>query len=219
MFYEKNVDRRNRQSMVDFLKSHFRYSTMNSWNGSTSWANCIKIHRLGLDREQLDRAYEFLETEYWHYLDETIHQFQIDMDFQYTIGINGRSGGYAVVYKSAKEPSGYKSFCTSCGQQNFKTVAESNDICGVCHKPDRVDYQKTHMVLKSWPGQPIGDHDYEDPDEWSMYMLRKEVELVCAFDRACDQMRESFINLIDTCVVKAETTMIPQTRNVIACAG
>ena len=43
MFY-KEVDKRYKKSMVDFLKKHFRYDTMNSWNRSTSYANNIKLH-------------------------------------------------------------------------------------------------------------------------------------------------------------------------------
>lgn len=34
--FAKKVDTRSRQAMAEFLTNHFRYYTMNSWNGSTS---------------------------------------------------------------------------------------------------------------------------------------------------------------------------------------
>ena len=44
--YYKEADKRYRESMVKFLKNHFRYNTMNSWNRSTSYANNIKLHQI-----------------------------------------------------------------------------------------------------------------------------------------------------------------------------
>ena len=45
MFY-KEIDKRYRETMISFLKKHFRYNTMNSWNRSTSYANNIKLHQI-----------------------------------------------------------------------------------------------------------------------------------------------------------------------------
>ena len=44
--YSKQVDKRYRETMISFLKNHFRYNTMNSWNRSTSYANTIKLHNV-----------------------------------------------------------------------------------------------------------------------------------------------------------------------------
>jgi len=44
--YYKQVDKRYRETMGKFLRKHFRYNTMNSWNRSTSYANCIKLHNV-----------------------------------------------------------------------------------------------------------------------------------------------------------------------------
>jgi hypothetical protein len=54
--FSRKVDRRSRAAMIAFLVEHFRYDTMNSWNGSTSYAHCIKFSRLGLSPEQTDAA-------------------------------------------------------------------------------------------------------------------------------------------------------------------
>jgi hypothetical protein len=61
-FFTK-VDVRSRAAMVRFLTEHRRYYTMNSWNGSTSYVNCVKVTGLGLDRDLLDKALEMLEVE------------------------------------------------------------------------------------------------------------------------------------------------------------
>ncbi len=42
----KEVDKRYRKAKIAFLKKHFRYHTMNSWNRSTSYANCIKLYNI-----------------------------------------------------------------------------------------------------------------------------------------------------------------------------
>ena len=59
-FYQ-SVDLRSRKAMADFLEHHFRYPTMNSWNGSYSYACNLKIYKLGLDQEIADKLYEMLD--------------------------------------------------------------------------------------------------------------------------------------------------------------
>ena len=49
--------------MTGFLKNHFRYPTMNSWNYSTSYACDLKIHSLGLNADLTDRLYDMLELQ------------------------------------------------------------------------------------------------------------------------------------------------------------
>ena len=56
MYYTK-VDMRSRKAMVNFLENHFRYSTMNSWNNSTSYANNVKYYNLDLTNEQTDKFF------------------------------------------------------------------------------------------------------------------------------------------------------------------
>jgi len=48
MFYKKGVDITNDRQMFYFIKNHFTYYTMNSWNGLQSIANNVKLHRLQL---------------------------------------------------------------------------------------------------------------------------------------------------------------------------
>lgn len=57
------VDFRSRSAMADFLQSHFRYPTMNSWNRSTSYACNLKIHNLKLVTEIADKLYDMICTQ------------------------------------------------------------------------------------------------------------------------------------------------------------
>src|ERR1035437_996619 len=101
-FFSKNVDTRSRQALVDFLAGHPRYSTMNSWNGSSSYSHKIKIHGLGLTSEQSDKAYDLISADdsIWDELHSIIDDFTAEMNGAYTIGTNGRSAGYLVLYRS-----------------------------------------------------------------------------------------------------------------------
>ena len=44
--------------MTAYLQTHFRYSTMNSWNGADSYAHNLKIYKLGLCSEIEDKLYD-----------------------------------------------------------------------------------------------------------------------------------------------------------------
>jgi len=121
-FFQKKVDRRSRSAMVDFLKRHYRYDTMSSWNRLTSYANNIKFHRLGLASEQEDKAYKMLDTDFWEEIRSPIDDFTHDQSHRYTIRSNGRSGGYLVLHESHLELTGHLSYCPTCGQRNFKKV-------------------------------------------------------------------------------------------------
>ncbi len=124
VFFEKKVDLRSRAEMMAFLAEHFRYNTMNAVNLSTSYAQCVKLHRLGLSSDQLDAAYEMLSAEYWEEISDPIDEFVTRHDGNWSININGRSGGYLVLYRACGEPTGHRSHCLNCGQRNFKSVVE-----------------------------------------------------------------------------------------------
>jgi hypothetical protein len=88
----------SREEIINYLKNHFRYDTMNSWNNSTSYANRIKIRDLnGIDRDLEMRCYEMLEVEeaFEGFVNQ-IFLFHLSHD-AYCIGQNGRSGGYLVL--------------------------------------------------------------------------------------------------------------------------
>ncbi|MDO8827803.1 hypothetical protein [Methylophaga sp.] len=252
-YFQNKVDRRTRSAMVDFLKGHYRYDTMSSWNRLTSYANNIKFHRLGLSSKQDDKAYEMLNVDFWEEIRGPIDDFTYDQGHRYTICSNGRSGGYLVLHESHLELTGHLSYCPTCGQRNFKKVppvtyqdeneeviareilrsqnswlpgvylgqpaiqtltisndkklllinrlktelrdCSASDACGVCGNPrSNFSVPPSRLMVAN-----RGIDQFEDfyAEDWSMEALRDRVDLVCAFDTACDAIRSNFIALLD----------------------
>lgn len=192
MFFEK-VDKRSRKKMCEFLDNHFRYSTMNPWNGCTSFANNVKIYNLKLG-ELESKAYEAIQDELMYEICvyPIINEFSERTNGRYTIGFNGRCGGYLVLYSSEYELSQYKSYCPKCGQQNFKEVPEGEvGVCGRCRQQSRVNYKEIPKVLRIFPGRSI-----ELDEDTDMRSLKELVEIVEEFDKTCDEIIESFTSYL-----------------------
>lgn len=116
-FYEKQVDCRSKNAMVSYLEGHFRYR-----NGSSTYANQVKIHQLGLPHGLEHKAYDFLSTDYWDEISAPIDEFTSRHHHQWTICSSGRSGGYLELRSSHLRTLQYKSRCRSCGQLNYKAT-------------------------------------------------------------------------------------------------
>ena len=98
-FYQK-VDLSSRSEMIQFLLRHLRYDTMNSWNRSTSYACNLKLHSLGLDAATLDKLYDMLETQEFFDSQQVLRQqFGAEHLFRWQAAMNGRNGGYLVLYQ------------------------------------------------------------------------------------------------------------------------
>lgn len=124
-FSKNKPDLRRRQSILDFLQGHYRYDTMGSHNHATSYAQCVKIHRLPLTEDQRNVAYDLLSVECsnaFSFMSRRIREFTEQQGGRFTVGSNGRSSGYLVLYQSEYKASEYKSICTDCGQRNFREV-------------------------------------------------------------------------------------------------
>lgn len=101
-YFARDIDLDNVDAMREFLANHFRYWTMHSWNGMSSYANDVKLQNLGLTPEQLDRAWEVIDPDtdsslFWDAVQASIDDFYAETG--YTAGFNGRSGGYIVLYE------------------------------------------------------------------------------------------------------------------------
>lgn len=105
--FRKELDMNNRQALQEFIESHFRYSTMNRWNGSTSWAHCVKVHHLPLTHDECMKAFDLLDVEEVNEgLQHIIREWEIERKFEWQVGFNGRSSGYIVLYRGGKHPDG-----------------------------------------------------------------------------------------------------------------
>lgn len=99
MFYKTGIDITNDKQMFNFLKNHFRYNTMNSWNRVTSIANNVKLYKLGLSGDW-GVAYDLLVSGEYDTLQWMIHDWCLEHP-GYEIFFNGRSGGYLVLMETA----------------------------------------------------------------------------------------------------------------------
>lgn len=95
MFYKTGIDITNDRQMFEFLKGHFEYPTMNSWNLLYSIANKVKLHSLGLSGDWWV-ALSLLENGEYDTLHFMIHDWMTEHT-GYEIYFNGRSGGYLVL--------------------------------------------------------------------------------------------------------------------------
>ena len=215
MFY-KEVDKRYRYGMIAFLKKHFRYDTINSWNRSTSYANNIKLHNFDKPSEINEQIWwEMLEISEWQErLSDLLEDFGGMHNWLWQAGINGRSGGYIVLYKGGIKPSGYKSYCTHCGQKNYQEVLEGQTgICGRCEAKARVNFKEIHMQVFTWPGK---DTDMgEDFEDWTLSELRKRVELIQEFDKLADSIVNEYIELCQNNRITEEEILVPKTIKVL----
>ena len=76
-----------------------RYYTMNSWNLSTAPAYNLKIYNV-INNDLQDKVYELLECEDYHFqISQLINDFDLENDYNWQAGFNGRSGGYLVLYR------------------------------------------------------------------------------------------------------------------------
>lgn len=94
-YFRRSV-KKDCKSMYLFLKNHFRYYTMNSWNCLKSIANNVKLYNLDLEGDWCN-AYQILIDNNWIDLEWLIKDFEEKHKWFY-VGFNGRSGGYLVLY-------------------------------------------------------------------------------------------------------------------------
>lgn len=208
--YYIKVDLRSRKAMINFLKKHYRYHTLNSWNCSTSYANNVKVYNLGLTSAEEDKLYELLEmSEFYDRISFYFDDFAREFNYQWQAGFNGRSSGYIVLYKGYVKNSEYKSFCTECGQRNYKTVEETGNCkCGRCGRDTRVNFSKPPLEYGTYPGRSVDMA--EDFSEWDIYTLRERVLLVSRFDKMCDSILKEVKNIIENFQIEEETVYVPK---------
>ena len=211
--FSRKADHRSRKDMTKFLSEHYRYYTNNSWNRTASYANNMKIHSLGLTGEQEDKLFDIMECEgAYETINDLIDDFDRENGYAWQAHFNGRSGGYLVLYSGGLKDTGYKSFCTSCGQMNYRTVEETGCTCGRCGQKTRINY--TQPVMHAYVfGRGIDEND--DFKEWSIDELRERCRLVERFDSLCDDIVAEAVRLSESMETVEETVYIPKTRKVL----
>ncbi len=160
MFYKKGIDITNAKQMFNFLRGHYMYDTMNSWNGLKSIANNVKLYNLGLDGDW-GVVWDLLTDEFDRSgLQEEINWRIRDWEAEhegYVVGFNGRSGGYLVLYNKKGN-----------GNVLPHTITDAED-----YEAFKEDCTYYYGGVKHYKQE-----------------LREYVELVRDFDKLCDELRE-----------------------------
>jgi len=167
MFYKKGIDITNAKQMFEFINNHFTYFTLNSWNGLESIANNVKLYNLHLDGDWCT-ALSYLYDEN----DIGDLQFEISMRIRdwekdhpgYTLGFNGRSGGYLVIYNMERD-----------GRVNVRNILPECLIGYDSYEDWKRDLKESyyHECVK----------DY-------LPTLREYTKLIQDFDKFCDELRD-----------------------------
>ena len=97
-FYQKGIDITNDKQMFNFLKDHYQYYTMNSWNRTKSIANNVKLYKLGLSGDWTT-VLDFLNNDDYFTINMMIEDWEAEHS-GYKVGFNGRSGGYLVLHNA-----------------------------------------------------------------------------------------------------------------------
>ena len=126
-FYTKGIDITNDKQMFNFLKDHFQYYTMNSWNHSKSIANNVKVHKLGLSGDCW-AVLDYLNNDDYCTINLMIEDWNAEHP-GYMVGFKGRSGGYLVL----------------CNEKNNRCVL-TDDI------EECVDYEEYKRFCKDYYG-------------------------------------------------------------------
>ena len=207
------IDVRAREPMIGFLRDHGRYWTMNSWNRSTSYANCVKIHRLGLTPEQLENAWAMLDmSEVYDTIQDLLNDWAAAHDWRWQVGFNGRSGGYLVLYQGGRD---WKNARTAQCDECLKLTWHKQDTpctSDGCDGTLRVLPELRPQIV-TYPGRSLDESgDFED---WTMDELRERVRLVQDFDQACDAAVTVFVDYCNSYQVVEQEIMVPKTVKVL----
>lgn len=206
-FYQ-DVDKRNKKEMIAFLRGHYRYNTMNSWNNSTSYANKVKVWDV-IPSSLQDKVFEMMDVEgFYDDINWILEDWGMENDYSYQAAFNGRSGGYIVMYEGF-----YKNeyFIKPDETFNHPSGAYSDRLRRWVQKEEAEKHGwigKTYKKIGTWPGRSIDQG--EDFEDWDIDSLKSRVELVQSFDKMCDDVVAQTIHIAQEGTVVEETVMIPK---------
>ena len=129
MFYQTGIDITNDKQMFNFLKDHFTYYTLNSWNRLSSVANNVKLYKLGLSGDWCV-ALNLLENGEYDTINWMIQDWEKEHP-GYQVFFSGHSGGYIILGSkhnngtilpdSVTENDNYEQYKEYC-KENFGSV-------------------------------------------------------------------------------------------------
>lgn len=167
LFQKAGVDICNPKSMFEFINNHFTYYTLNSWNGLQSIANNMKLYNLGLEGDWttvLDYLYDEEDIGGIGFqIRDLVDEWEANHP-GYSLGWNGRSGGYLVIYNHDRRN----------GTVNFRNILPE-DLTGFDN------YEDFKETIKDYYGWNVKDMIPE---------LREYTQLIRDFDKLCEDLRD-----------------------------
>lgn len=146
-FYQKGIDITNDRQMFEFIKEHYTYYTMNSWNLTQSIANRVKVYNLKLDGDAW-RALSLLNSDEYFEVNETIRFWEYEHP-NYSVGFNGRSGGYLVLYNKDNYCSVLPDFIEDCDTyEEYKEYCK--DYLGCSVKYNRRELRELCQLIQDF---------------------------------------------------------------------
>jgi hypothetical protein len=174
------------EQKFQYIKNHYVYNVMNSWNRLQSIANNIKIYNLELTNEQIDKFFELISID-----EELLYanlQFSIE-DFEditnTNIFFNGRSNGYLVIVPK------------------FDQYNKRMNILDLFFDDNIYDYD----TLKEFKKESL-DTAYGKDNEDINNNLEECYYLLKSFDLLCDLLREELIYMLNNAKIKEKTEVI-----------
>ena len=167
LFQKAGVDICNPKSMFEFINNHFTYYTLNSWNGLQSIANNMKLYNLGLEGDWTTVLDYLYDEEDIGGIGFQIRDLVDEWEAKhpgYSLGWNGRSGGYLVIYNHDRRN----------GTVNFRNILPE-DLTGFDN------YEEFKETIKGYYGWNVKDMIPE---------LREYTELIRDFDKLCEDLRD-----------------------------
>lgn len=206
-----NVKPKTLKAKLAFLRGHFRYHTMNSWNNGHSYAVCIKLRALRMTSAELDACYNMLSSdEAMMRFSDALSNLEGETNWAFQIGTNGRSGGYAVLYTGGRKPSGYKSYCRTCRQENYRPATETDKRCGRCGNETRENFTTPHTESYTG-GQGLDeDRDFDNEGIWDKAKINERFDEVWAFDECVEFACRDFVEFATSHKLVEETVMVPK---------
>lgn len=182
------LEEKTLESKFEYIKEHFTYDILNSWNRLDSIANKVKVWDLKLTREQVDKFFELLDVDedcIYANLRFTIEDFEDITDTE--VFFNGRSCGYLVLVPKFEKYKKHMNILDLFFNDNiyeYETLKE--------FKKDSLDvsYGKTNT-------------DINENLEQCYYLLK-------SFDLLCDLLREELIYILEKAEIKEEKEIVEQ---------
>lgn len=173
------------EQKFQYLKNHFDYYIMNSWNRLSTIANNVKIYNLGLSSEHIEKYFEICSVDDYFIKDLlylAIEEF-IELSNTLDVYFNGRSGGYLVLIPKFNY---------------FKKWTHVYDIYNLSNIEDYESYL-----------------EYKKDENISSIDIENAYYTIKAFDKLCDVLRSNLINIIEDAKFDEYEETITQKRRYV----